>query len=147
MSGNQFYYVPVVIRTLYDFLEANLKDSEEKIEFCLKKIWEFLVLMVMLDTNSKVDVSLRKKLIIQLKKINLESIDDWVNMSKGFKLKDEVGVPLPLLTSLKKILLAGYSLKDYESVITYFNLGNENNYYNLVPIQDISFKFNDIYYQ
>ena len=99
----------------------------------------------MLDTNSKVDVSLRKKLIIQLNKINLESIDDWVNMSKGFKLKDEVGVPLLLLTSLKKILLAGYSLKDYESVITYFNLGNENNYYNLVPIQDISYKFNDIY--
>ena len=145
LSGNHFYYVPVVLRTLYDFLEVNLKDSEEKIEFCLKKIWEFLALVIMLDTNNKVDASLRKKLIGVVQKIRLESIDDWTQISKGFKLNSEIGEPLILLSSLKKILMAGHSLEEFKGVISYFNLGNENNYHNLIPTQDISFKFNDIY--
>ncbi|MDC0254150.1 ATP-binding protein [Bacteriovoracales bacterium] len=147
-SGDQLYYIPVVIRTLYDFLEVNLKDSEDKIEFCLKKIWEFLVTIIMLDTNYKVDPSFRKVLIENLNNLNHESdeqIDDLIQISKGFNLKSETGESLILLSTLKKILSAGNSIDEFVGMISYFNLGNEDNYYNLVPSQDLSFKFNDIY--
>ena len=98
-----------------------------KIILIVVTFMSFIVLILMLDSNAKTDVSFRKTLIDKIKTLNVENIDDLIQESKGFKLKTETGEPLLLLHSLKKVFIEGYSAKDFLDMVSYFNFGDENN--------------------
>jgi chemotaxis protein histidine kinase CheA/PAS domain-containing protein len=142
-TGGQFLYIPIIIRTLYDYMELDWEKQKDEIHFCLEMIWKFIVLIFKLDLNKNMDLNSRQimleKLMQRKKEKESKGLIDEIN--KNCEMKD---TPL-FLNSLTRVLKEGYSIQDVYDVVSYFNFGHENNFFHLISEQDIFFKFNDIY--
>jgi hypothetical protein len=129
--GHRLFFVPLVIRSIYELFEKDSSNNKGILDDHLRKIWTFFKLLIQLDLEKKITSPVGDTLANHLKKYSPG--DEGENLLKEFYRISEISQDPLLIQVFKKWMDTNQTYENFTNILNFLENKKEKSLEDLIP--------------